>query len=101
MLSPTGKQVWYLKESDLASNVLVYPNPAQNKLNLIVKNYSNQSDFKVKVFDVLGKNVDYHLLSNTSTDFSIDISTLDNGIYFLEVYDGKEIIGRNRVIKGN
>jgi len=59
--------------------VKIFPNPASS--NLIVSyNLSNNYDFQI--FDSIGKNV----LSGTSyTDKNIDISSLKNGIYMLQI----------------
>ncbi len=62
----------------------VYPNPASNTLNLKI-NTTNSIDVQCQVFNVMGKVVMQKeiKLSNATTDFSLDISTLVSGSYYL------------------
>ncbi len=60
-------------------DVLLYPNPALNTLNI-------QSDVSLEnatlnVFDLLGRKMHYSVISNNI----LDISSLPQGIYFLEI----------------
>lgn len=62
----------------------VFPNPAQNQISWSL---SSSADVQsVTVFDLAGK-----IVSQTSAPQSnvIDISSLDSGIYLLELFDGK------------
>ncbi len=63
-----------LYKKELAE-INVYPNPANNKVNI-----ASDKDMNVKVCDVLGKEIIAQ--SNSKT---IDISELQNGIYFLNI----------------
>ena len=60
-------------------DIEVYPNPATDILN--IKSYSNHS-LAYKVFDTLGQ-----LQSIESGRHTIDLSSLDNGTYLLQVLD--------------
>ncbi len=70
---------------NLVSNLILYPNPTQNILNL-----GNLTDFKnpaFSIFDVQGKKVmDGKLSENT-----IDVSKLAIGNYILKIHDNKSI----------
>lgn len=60
---------------------LVYPNPTKNSLNFKVPFNEN---FKVSVFDILGKNV---LNATLETNKPLDVSKLNSGIYILKFND--------------
>jgi len=62
--------------SDENNQIIIYPNPAQNRLQIEV---NNTQATELKVFDVLGKEI-----INTK-EKEIDISCLANGIYFLRI----------------
>lgn len=61
-------------------NLSIYPNPVKSILN--IQGLTNSVN--VTIYDVLGKNVMNKTLNGTST---LDISTLDNGLYFLKFED--------------
>lgn len=57
--------------------ISIFPNPARSKLNLKIEN-SDSKDAKIFILSPTGQ---VHMQSSFSEE--IDISTLDNGIYFL------------------
>lgn len=66
----------------LENKISVYPNPAKNVLNIQVAE-NVKSD--IKVYNVLGKVVVDLDSKNLNTNSSIDISKLNEGIYFIEI----------------
>ena len=62
----------------IKKNLKIYPNPVKNEINLI----SEEPITKIKLYDYLGKLV---LEKNNNTKF-IQVSSLNSGIYFLEVF---------------
>lgn len=69
-------------ENNTKANFAIYPNPTNDILNII-----NKESFiitKVNIIDLLGKTIlsSEHNISNVS----IDSSTLNSGIYFVEIY---------------
>lgn len=67
-------------ENSLKNNVKVYPNPVTEKLFV-----EGVSEIKLKVTDLLGK-----VIIAESTTNTIDVSTLNTGIYFLNINNGTE-----------
>lgn len=64
----------------------LYPNPASEVLNLVV---DHQGEMAVSIFDITGRNVyarSYH--SGGFNTLSMDISSLDPGLFFLKVSAG-------------
>ena len=55
----------------------IYPNPVNNKLNISLDDVS-----RVEIFDLLGKNI----LSEDYPDSSINVSTLQQGVYIVKLY---------------
>jgi len=60
------------------ANVLVYPNPASDRINISVKNKMN---YTVTIKDILGKTI--MTIRLTSNEQSISVADLDKGIYFI------------------
>lgn len=71
-------------EPDPLEAVLLYPNPAKNKVHL---NLYGQTVSQVSVYDALGKPV-LQVSSSSVTDF--DVSTLPAGLYVLHLQNGQQ-----------
>jgi len=75
--------VTYINEFDLSelqSNVNLFPNPSQNFITL-------QSPVKIKdikIFDITGKSVS-EVTNVNSLDYSLDVSSLSNGFYNVQI----------------
>ncbi len=65
-------------------NVLVYPNPASEFVNIYV---SKKSEYKVALFDLTGKRMLQSVVFNE--EIKINVEEIPAGIYFVEVTDNK------------
>ena len=72
----------------------VSPNPAHNDLKLTIKNIKGTEQLMIKISDVLGKEV---LISDYKEQ--LDISVLEKGIYFLSLYQDKQLLITKKIIK--
>jgi hypothetical protein len=70
----------------------MYPNPTHN--NLFISSKSTIS--KVQVFNIVGKKV---LETKTLINKTLDVSNLNNGVYFLKVYDTENKTTTKKLIK--
>lgn len=59
--------------------IQIYPNPVQNKFTITGK----LSLFNIEIIDA-AENI-YQTISNTSTFYTLDISTLPTGLYFIKI----------------
>ena len=67
------------------NQIRIYPNPTNGKI--LIQNLSNITIEKILVRNVLG---DIILLSNNiNLPFSLDLSNVENGIYFIEITSSK------------
>ena len=84
--SDTACEYMYLGKQDLIlSNALkIFPNPASDYLNLEFIEYINE----VKFYNILGECVLKLEIGNSEA--KVDVSGLENGVYFVEVVTGKE-----------
>ncbi len=72
--------------------IAVYPNPANDYINIISPNTSLTN---ATVTDISGKEV---LNKNLSKGHKIDTKELNNGIYFLTIYNDNQIIKTEKII---
>lgn len=67
----------------------VYPNPGTEQLQIRCK--ANASDLNVKIFTSGGKLVQEKSLSFTNQNTFVDTKSLEAGIYFIQLSDGKAL----------
>ncbi|MGI6718429.1 MAG: T9SS type A sorting domain-containing protein [Bacteroidales bacterium] len=79
-----------------ASNVRIYPNPASETLNVLLSNDNIIS--KVELLDASGKNV-YTLQNINRNNCSLDINSLDKGMYIINITTSRGIIADKVIVK--
>ena len=63
----------------------VYPNPTTGKFNVTVE---NAGEVVVKVGDILGNVLDVNVTDNLNGTYSVDLSVVADGVYFVQVKNG-------------
>lgn len=82
-----------LKFNSNVKDIVVYPNPA--KTQLFFSSSSNIEVDNVLIFNRLGQLV----LSGIPEDNSLNVSSLNSGVYFIEITNGDIIINKKVIIK--
>lgn len=62
-------------------NIGVFPSPANNSITI-----TNTNGFDIEIYDVLGRNI-ITKYKTTEVDTTLDITTLNSGIYFIQIID--------------
>jgi len=75
-------------EDETLENVMIFPNPAINVLN--IQTTSNLGDKIVTVFDINGKRV----LNEKLTNNTLEVSALQSGMYFLRIESNGKVLNR-------
>lgn len=75
------------------SNFLLYPNPADDVLNIT---YSGPDSY-IHIYDITGSLMQSQCLNSGIT--SIDVNMLPKGFYVVSLYDGRKIISSKKIIK--
>lgn len=88
-VSPVGLS----EKEQLEKNLFIYPNPSKDKINIKI-NVVETEYFYIKLTDVLGKEIIYDKLKA-----ELDISYLEDGIYFLSFYKNNQLLVTKKVIK--
>ncbi len=84
-----------IEELSDADDIKLFPNPTDGKLYLIL-NDRNLQEISVKIYNVIGE-MAMELTNKkglTKGQYTIDLSALPNGIYFVKVKTGDSIITR-------
>lgn len=81
-----------IKDRKGINQLTVYPNPAQNQLNVLFNQDFNESSIAMQILDLNGKVLIDKVIENQSNTTTIDINTLPNGTYLLRLNTSKEIM---------
>ena len=75
-----------ISQEDFSQNVLVYPNPATGYIRIkSLSSKYNLKDFRIKLFDMSGREIQSLDWKNQSGRYQIDISHLKKGHYILSL----------------
>ncbi len=89
--TPTG-----IYDTKNSNKISVGPNPNNGAFNIEFLNYIPGFEYKIFVLDMLGRKVYYtHLTSKKAT---MDISELENGVYFIQLTDHLNRTAQKRII---
>ena len=75
------------------NSLILFPNPVKDKLQIILGDSINQT-IEVNIRDISGKMIKTELLKNAEEQgyFSMDVSQLSNGYYFISISSGLQIL---------
>jgi len=85
-----------VNENNPNNNIIVFPNPASEKINIKFNNTENTSHFQI--IDMLGKVHKNIKLNSYSNDIEINVQSLPRGIYIIVFYNGDKIILAQKLI---
>lgn len=95
----TGANLTLGVSDKLISNVTVWPNPTNDKLNLNFDSKSEKST--IRLYDLQGREVYKKSLKEASSkiNHSIDTKAFYSGVYFLNIQNGNAIFNKKVVIE--
>ena len=80
--------------SDIAQNISIYPNPAQDELHIDIPSIAENSNIEIQISSLAGATLaKYAWFGNGK----YDISRLENGLYLCYVYENGKIIATKRI----
>jgi hypothetical protein len=87
-----------LNEVSKNDNISLYPNPAQNNLNVTIENA--QANSTISVIDALGKSIFNSTLEGKGRVITnIDLTSVSNGVYFVRVNSGNSVSVQKLIVK--
>ncbi|ARN77733.1 hypothetical protein BST97_06825 [Nonlabens spongiae] len=86
--------------TDTLETVKIYPNPANNFVNVAMNGQLSGSKINITIHDILAKQVLNRSFDNSSVfQQRIDISTLKSGVYLMNVSDGSASTTKKLIVK--
>ena len=80
------------------NNIMIYPNPASEWVNIIYKSKEKRNSVDFSIINSLGQLVMQEKKESTNNSFSVDVSSLNHGIYFIKISAGDEYLYQKMVI---
>ncbi len=77
-----GTVVLGIDDADMGKNFSIYPNPVKDLLYINLRN-TTQEQVDIKLVAITGQNVYQNSLYNYPTNFTLNLSYLPRGVYFL------------------
>lgn len=81
----------YLKKNS-SFDIVIYPNPISSALNVSASN--NLEKAKFKIYNILGQEIKLHIVNLFENSNSVDVSSLQKGIYYLSIEMDSNIISK-------
>ncbi len=86
-----------INEVFTSSDVYIYPNPANDYINISISSYLASNNTSVEITDALGKLV---MKESLNTDITtIKLSKLEDGVYFFKVMSNNQMVKIGKVVK--
>jgi len=70
-------------------SVLVYPNPAKNKIYIASGNFLS-SNLNIQIYNLTGTIQQEYVLKNSAAPFELDVSDYSSGSYFIRIKNSKD-----------
>ncbi len=79
-------------ETKINPTLLLYPNPVDDKLQIVYSLLENTNEKVVKIVDMLGRVVHEDKFTNSTNTIELNTSQFNNGNYIVELYNGNELV---------
>jgi len=79
-------------------NFLIYPNPAQNNINLRFKE-NQKGKLQLEIYNASGQLVMRHQILTFEIEYQVNIGELSSGLYFIKLASNNQILYSSKFIK--
>ncbi|MFK7748551.1 MAG: T9SS type A sorting domain-containing protein [Kordia sp.] len=87
------------EDKETSDEIYLYPNPANNYVNLYLNKENTGTNISVEAFDIAGRKYALEMNSQGSSSYSLNIESLASGIYFVKVYDSQNLLKTLKLVK--
>lgn len=82
--------------SSSPKNIHIYPNPGTGNFTVDLSQFNNQK-VDMNVFNCLGQTIEPKI-NRSSSKINVDLTSMDNGIYFIELKDNEKVITTRKIV---
>lgn len=79
--------------------IQITPNPAKDKVSFRIENTLNFQELDLHITSVFGQQVYKTTLINGQTELTIPLSNWYKGVYLIQVFSNRKMVGSNRFVK--
>ena len=79
------------------NGISVYPNPANEQLNISYRLADENAEATFYLYDVLGKPCVQSILAGTTGEWSIDLTNFASGMYYYQVISNGNLIASDKI----
>ncbi|MCD6017338.1 MAG: hypothetical protein K0S53_459 [Bacteroidetes bacterium] len=79
-----------------SKSIHIYPNPGTGNFTVDLSQFNNQK-VDLNVFNCLGETIEPKI-NRSSSKINVDLSTMENGIYFVELKDSERVITTRKIV---
>lgn len=83
--------------STIETGIKIFPNPVTNNFLQVTINSVYTNTLKLLICDANGSVARLELIGAGTNAVKLDVSALKNGFYFLRIFDGKEVIAKEKI----
>ena len=87
-----------IAEEDPETDLSLFPNPAVDKFNIRYPEFK-RGKMKVELYDLAGKKHFEKIIPAGNGDFAVDVSNLQNGLYFCRIQTEKGSVTKKLIIR--
>ena len=84
-------------DNNQGTNILVYPNPAKDKIEIIIKNNSLNTPHTIKIFDLNNRLI--KVVEGKGNKSIVNVKEMPKGLYIIKIYYGNEIKNQKLLIE--
>ena len=84
-------------ENELKSAITVFPNPANGEFYISNSSFINLN--KAVVYDISGRVISEHNISNTSRIKTIPLNNVSKGMYFVNIYSDNAVVTKKIILE--
>ncbi|RLD29098.1 MAG: hypothetical protein DRI75_04425, partial [Bacteroidetes bacterium] len=84
-------------ENELSSVITVFPNPTNGEFYISNASFINLE--KVVIYDISGRLISKHDISNTSRIKTIPLNNVSKGMYFVSIYSENAVVTKKIILE--
>ncbi|HOG19379.1 MAG TPA: T9SS type A sorting domain-containing protein [Salinivirgaceae bacterium] len=84
-----------ISDASISSDITIFPNPTKNQITVDISD-GNYQDLQIFIYDIQGKLQKTECLEPDNS--TINISSLDSGVYILKISDNDKVLKMDRLI---
>jgi len=92
------KQLVSVNELSSIQSLIIYPNPAHDKISIEMSDIPESSEYNVEVLSATGSEVYTSTFANSTNHFNLDVSNLQQGLYYVLIKTNNGFLKKSKFV---